>query len=480
MAASCSGDERAGRRGSRRAEFLVERHARRGRRPTSGTSTGRGRARPQRQPARAARCSRGPAGSRRRRRVDPRARRRDHRSPRQRARRLLAVRGAPRGHDWVDNFHTALRARVARGVRASHARPSRTALERGFDFWERELFLDDGTPKYSPGRTLPDRRALLRERDRRPGSAVGERRPDASSARSLARLLIERMLDRAGYVALPAAAALDEPGAVRALDHRARPSGRSPAVLREHAAGGARSDDARLGRSRQLAARAAPRAGRAPAASGGHEVLLTARDHAQTVRAGAAGDVAGRSGRRRAEPRRSARQGPRRSSRGRARSGDSHARPARRGVLSRLVRADRRGQARRDSGGDDDGLRASAGEPSELPARAAGDRARGVPRGAVRRFGARRQGGPLRRASRRSSTSRESRPGSRRCSTSWASTRAVSSSSAAPTRRGALPPWRNERFDDVLEHALDARSARSCCCRAGAEQAARYRRTRGR
>jgi hypothetical protein len=58
------------------------------------------------------------------------------------------------GHGWVDNFHTgyvleglAYCEPVAPGVRPR--------LERGLDYWERELFLSDGTPKYYAGRVLP-------------------------------------------------------------------------------------------------------------------------------------------------------------------------------------------------------------------------------------------------------------------------------------------------------------------------------------
>ncbi len=56
--------------------------------------------------------------------------------------------------NWVDNFHTAY---VLESL--AHCRPVcpevGPALERGLRFWERELFLADGTPKYDAGRLYP-------------------------------------------------------------------------------------------------------------------------------------------------------------------------------------------------------------------------------------------------------------------------------------------------------------------------------------
>jgi hypothetical protein len=57
-------------------------------------------------------------------------------------------------HGWTDNFHTAyvLEALIA----CSDVEPGiRPALERGFDFWEQNLFTADGTPKYLADRLLP-------------------------------------------------------------------------------------------------------------------------------------------------------------------------------------------------------------------------------------------------------------------------------------------------------------------------------------
>ena len=103
------------------------------------------------------------------------------------------------GHQWVDNFHTGYvldslsecaRAMPEAGV----------AVERGLDYWQRELFLADGTPKYFPDRTLPvDAHCYATAIDT--WLAVTDRRPEAlGRAERQAALLVERMLDRRGYV----------------------------------------------------------------------------------------------------------------------------------------------------------------------------------------------------------------------------------------------------------------------------------------
>jgi hypothetical protein len=57
------------------------------------------------------------------------------------------------GHGWVDNFHTGY---VLESLAACDGvRGVRDALRRGVYFWAREMFLDDGTPKYFPDRTSP-------------------------------------------------------------------------------------------------------------------------------------------------------------------------------------------------------------------------------------------------------------------------------------------------------------------------------------
>lgn len=57
-------------------------------------------------------------------------------------------------HGWVDNFHTGY---VLEGLAlcAPLVPAVLDPLQRGLDFWETALFLDDGTPKYYDGRVLP-------------------------------------------------------------------------------------------------------------------------------------------------------------------------------------------------------------------------------------------------------------------------------------------------------------------------------------
>ena len=103
------------------------------------------------------------------------------------------------GHDWVDNFHTAYVldalaecARVLPGLDEP--------LERGVRYWERELFLADGTPRYFAGRTLPlDAHCYATAVDT--WVALAGRVPHAlERAERVAALLVGRMLDRRGYV----------------------------------------------------------------------------------------------------------------------------------------------------------------------------------------------------------------------------------------------------------------------------------------
>jgi hypothetical protein len=58
------------------------------------------------------------------------------------------------GRGWVDNFHTGYVLEAL--AMCEHAGlPVRTALERGVDYWEHDLFLHDGTPKYYDDHLLP-------------------------------------------------------------------------------------------------------------------------------------------------------------------------------------------------------------------------------------------------------------------------------------------------------------------------------------
>lgn len=98
------------------------------------------------------------------------------------------------GHDWVDNFHTGY-------VLESLAECARLdgeledPLRRGLEFWESELFLPDGTPKYTPTDLYPiDAHCYAQAVET--WLAVG--RPDRASRAGA--LLVERMLDPAGFV----------------------------------------------------------------------------------------------------------------------------------------------------------------------------------------------------------------------------------------------------------------------------------------
>jgi polysaccharide biosynthesis protein VpsJ len=100
---------------------------------------------------------------------------------------------------WVDNFHTAYvlesLALCARSIPAA-----RDALDRGVDYWERELFLSDGTPKYAPDRVLPlDAHCYASAIDAYLALAPWRASALARAERTAA-LLVTRMLDPSGYV----------------------------------------------------------------------------------------------------------------------------------------------------------------------------------------------------------------------------------------------------------------------------------------
>jgi hypothetical protein len=104
----------------------------------------------------------------------------------------------PRG-DWVDNFHTGyVLESLARCVQLLPDGGDR--LDRGLDYWQRELFQADGTPRPAPGRVHPvDAHDYATAVDT--WLAVAGRRSEAlARAERLARLLVERMLDPAGFV----------------------------------------------------------------------------------------------------------------------------------------------------------------------------------------------------------------------------------------------------------------------------------------
>jgi hypothetical protein len=101
--------------------------------------------------------------------------------------------------DWVDNFHTAYVLESLAHCVDLH--PEALArLERGLDYWQRALFLSDGTPKYFPHRIYPiDAHCYASAIDA--WLAASEYRPEGvAQAERIAQLLIERMLDGAGFV----------------------------------------------------------------------------------------------------------------------------------------------------------------------------------------------------------------------------------------------------------------------------------------
>jgi hypothetical protein len=112
--------------------------------------------------------------------------------------RLLAVRGGLLKH-WVDNFHTGY-VLEALGLCEPLDGRVRPALERGSDSWERELFLKNGTLKYTPSRLYPIDAHNYAQAVETWLSAAAWRR-DALEHADRCQLLVERMLTRTGYVA---------------------------------------------------------------------------------------------------------------------------------------------------------------------------------------------------------------------------------------------------------------------------------------
>ena len=93
-------------------------------------------------------------------------------------------------HAWVDNFHTGY---VLTAL--THFPEAADALARGVAVWERELFLADGTPRYYAGSTYPiDGHCYAQAVET--WVAVGK----LAEARREAELMVERMLDPAGFL----------------------------------------------------------------------------------------------------------------------------------------------------------------------------------------------------------------------------------------------------------------------------------------
>jgi polysaccharide biosynthesis protein VpsJ len=99
----------------------------------------------------------------------------------------------PQGR-WVDNFHTGYVLESLAACKDLDADvPER--LARGLDYWSRTMFLPDGTPKYTPDSLYPvDAHCYATAIDT--WLAAG----DLAQAQRLATQLVNRMLDRAGYV----------------------------------------------------------------------------------------------------------------------------------------------------------------------------------------------------------------------------------------------------------------------------------------
>lgn len=103
------------------------------------------------------------------------------------------------GYEWVDNFHTAYVLESL--AECEKVLPQlREPLDRGVQFWARELFLSDGTPKYSVSNVYPlDAHCYASAIDT--WISLIDRHPQALvNAERLATLLVERMLDPSGYI----------------------------------------------------------------------------------------------------------------------------------------------------------------------------------------------------------------------------------------------------------------------------------------
>jgi hypothetical protein len=103
------------------------------------------------------------------------------------------------GGSWVDNFHTGY-VLESLAVCDGALPEVRQALQRGLDYWDRMLFLADGTPKYFSHRLWPiDAHCYAQAIDT--WIAVAPWHPSAlARATRLAELLVARMLDPSGSV----------------------------------------------------------------------------------------------------------------------------------------------------------------------------------------------------------------------------------------------------------------------------------------
>ncbi len=106
---------------------------------------------------------------------------------------------ADASHSWVDNFHTGY-VLESLAVCSDTEPDAVSALAKGVAYWERELFLPDGTPKYFPDRTFPlDAHNYAQTIET--WTAVARWHPGAiERATRAARLLVDCLLDPEGYI----------------------------------------------------------------------------------------------------------------------------------------------------------------------------------------------------------------------------------------------------------------------------------------
>jgi hypothetical protein len=101
--------------------------------------------------------------------------------------------------DWVDNFHTGY-VLESLGRCTALIDGLGEALERGFDYWERELFLPGGEPRPARGRRFPVDAHDYAQAIETWLSALDRRRDARERAERTAGLLVTQMLNAAGYV----------------------------------------------------------------------------------------------------------------------------------------------------------------------------------------------------------------------------------------------------------------------------------------
>jgi hypothetical protein len=100
---------------------------------------------------------------------------------------------------WVDNFHTAYVLESLALADGLHPE-LQSRLARGVDYWERALFLADGTPKYTPERTYPIESHCYASAIDTWLALVGVRPEGLDQAERLAYSLVDTMLDPDGFV----------------------------------------------------------------------------------------------------------------------------------------------------------------------------------------------------------------------------------------------------------------------------------------